>query len=248
MFTRMRNRSVLFIAVRCSLVGLAWAIFTPPGLAQVAAPLEQPELTQSGQAYERSVRFSSIDTEVIYFDPGAAPPDLEADVEPPEETGAEAPTSGETIPPVFGWLAAIILAAMIFLFVRFGGGISLSLRSAAENSATLQRTGMADAEAPERLPASFDAILNMPDRRAAIVELARRVLADVMTREGTLQQKSWTARDALRRVKLPTEDMQPLRSLVLASERVQFGDRTISEDEFQRHLGAIQPLISRAAA
>lgn len=248
MFTRMQNRSVSFIAVRYSFVGLAWAIFTSPGVAQVAAPLEQPELTQSGQAYVRSIRFSGVDTEVTYFDPGAAPPDLEADVEPPEETGAEASGSGELIPPVFGWVAAIILAAVIFLFVRFGGGISLSLRNAAENSATLQRTGMPDAETSERLPASFDAILDMPDRRTAIVELARRVLSDVMTREGTLQQKSWTARDALRRVKLPTEDMQPLRSLVLASERVQFGDRAISEDEFQTHLGAIQPLISRAAA
>ncbi|MFM7336171.1 MAG: DUF4129 domain-containing protein, partial [Tabrizicola sp.] len=59
-----------------------------------------------------------------------------------------------------------------------------------------------------------------------------------------LLQSSWTMRDTLRHIPKGQAHLDALRSLVMAAERVLFGNREVAEDEFQAHVAAVRPLIS----
>ena len=61
-------------------------------------------------------------------------------------------------------------------------------------------------------------------------------------------QQSWTLRDALRRLPGGQAHLAALRDLVALSERVQFGDRDVSEEEFAAHVAAIDPLLRGTSA
>jgi len=63
---------------------------------------------------------------------------------------------------------------------------------------------------------------------------------------GVWMQRSWTARDALRRVPSTQSRRDALQALVLASEFVQFGGRPVSEDAFADHVRQITPLLRQS--
>nr|WP_237693212.1 DUF4129 domain-containing protein [Octadecabacter algicola] len=63
-----------------------------------------------------------------------------------------------------------------------------------------------------------------------------------MSAEGVLLQDSWTDRDTLSRVPKNLSNRDALQALVHASERVQFGGRDVSEDEFNEHVARLRPL------
>ena len=52
----------------------------------------------------------------------------------------------------------------------------------------------------------------------------------------------------LRRVQGDPGQVAALRALVLDSERVQFGGRDVSEDDFQSHVAAVRPIIAGGKA
>ena len=97
-------------------------------------------------------------------------------------------------------------------------------------------------------PANLQAILRMTDRREALVALSQFLLNRVVAAQGVLLQRSWTARDAMRRVPRDFDHRAALYDLVLASERVHFGGRDVTEEEFRAHLDRLRPLYSGGAA
>ncbi len=73
--------------------------------------------------------------------------------------------------------------------------------------------------------------------------LTQKVLATLAKTNGVLMQRSWTARDTLGHIPLGQPQQSVLRNLVLNSERVQFGGRDVSEDEFREHVSSCRQLL-----
>ena len=223
------------------------AILAPIGVPAVAqqAVVEPTQIQDSGNDYLRSIRVRRIDPNVSYYDPSAPPPELTTRQEPDPVTDDENGRLELDLPSAL--ISTAILIAIIFAFYRFGGGMTVSLRSGSDNA---HRKG---GEAVSLLdedgtPIDLQSILGLKDRRMALVLLAQKALSVAVAANGVLFQRSWTARDALRRVQGQPDQVAALRDLVLDSERVQFGGRNVSEEDFQAHLANVRPLIERPAA
>ncbi len=223
----------------CLLCGmLACAASPAPAQSPGPAPVE---IGPAGEAYLKALRLRRIDTDVRYFDPTRPAPDLDTDVAPPKpEPGDQGDRPQANLRVVF--VAALILGGVVVLFLRFGGGLSVSFGRAGDNAHRGGRRGAETAPgAPP--PSSLAAILAIADRRAALVTLAGAALTRAVEAQGLLFQKSWTGRDVLRHLPPATAFRDDLQALVLASERVHFGGRDVSEDEFRSHVARIRPLL-----
>jgi hypothetical protein len=209
----------------------------------VAEPLE---LGPSGEAYLRA-KGRGVNANVGYYDPTRAVPPLETRQRvTPQAAEPDQEDRGLTLDrSITTLITVVVLGIVVFLFVRFGGGMSVSLRSQAENvsrsesAARSSKTGELDAESLQPIRQ----ILRNPDRKMALILLARALLVQVVEANGLLLQRSWTARDALRRLPKTQPNLRALQNLVLASERVQFGNRDITEDEFSQHVRDVSPLL-----
>ncbi|WP_428648966.1 DUF4129 domain-containing protein [Roseibium sp.] len=213
-----------------------------PSNAQEA--VEEPyQIGKSGEDYLRSIRLRGVDPDVTYFDPSAPAPDLDTEQQPerPQEDKKDKPI--ETGRWTTGLIAGALLLAIGYMFLRFGGGLTVSLGRNSENP------GRDGPRKPSVRPdwaertGTFDEILRIEDRRRALVLLMHKALAAMATANGVLMQRSWTARDALRHIPGDQTHRDILRSLVLASELVQFGGRDITEDEFRTHVGNCRQLL-----
>lgn len=210
---------------------------------------DRGELTESGSDYLRALRFRGIDTDVAYYDPFAPAPSLDTSAQPekPPQRGKPVEWSNTRITAVA--VTAAILAVLAYVLFRFGGNISLSLRPQTANPGRSRGRNEAG-PTPETVavPDNLDAVLRIADRRRAVVLLAQSALAKVLSLHGVLVQKSWTARDALRHVPNDQDHIDALRTLILASERVHFGGRDVSESEFDALVARIRPLFGASGA
>jgi hypothetical protein len=208
------------------------------------------EIGASGEAYLKTLRWRGIATDAAYFDPTAPPPKLDTSQEPPKPEGQSKRPDGasSTEDWITGLVTLAILAAVVFVFLRFGGNMAVSLRREGENpdSARTRRGGETPAWA-EKL-ASFEEILRMEDRRRALVLLTQKVLATTVAAHGILMQRSWTARDVLSHIPDVPGQRDLLRSLVTTCERVQFGGRGVSEEEFLDHVASCRSLLGAGTA
>lgn len=219
---------------------------TQTAFAQHVA-LDPLEIRSSGKAYTKAVRFRGIDRNVLYFDPTQPPPPFETSQSLRTERQADAngPNAEITVTGgrvVFLLIASMVLLGIVYLFIRFGGRLPVSFASKPEDGAGQRLKQRNNATSDTQVPLGIDAALQIADRREALVALCKILLARVMTSEGVLLQDSWTDRDKLRRVpdSLPLRDA--LQSLVYASERVQFGGRDVTEEEFVDHIEHLKPL------
>lgn len=244
MTSNMRVLSIFF-----SLLFLT--LLVSPSNAQDAVR-EQIEISDSGEAYLESLRFRRINPEVSYFDPSAPAPELKTDSQPDssqyeneEERNAASRTSTSSRWLV-GIISAAIIIAIVFLFVRFGGSMSVSLKSEATNAE--RSRSIAQPHAPDwaTRTGTFDEILRLRDRRKALIELMRKALASTVSANGILMQRSWTARDALGHLPQSQAHLDRLRDLVFATERVYFGGKDISEEDFQIHADTCRLLLDGA--
>lgn len=223
-------------------VALAW----PPNAGWTQEAVATPsQIEASGEAYLRAIPTRRINTDVIYFDPSAPPPKLETRQEPDATEESDGGSEGSIDTPTAVITGAILLG-VLFLFIRYGGAMSVSFRGDVQNAERARRSDHKIATFGEMEPTALDKILRLEDRRAALVLLAQNALTKAVTADGSLLQRSWTARDALRRVPADLGLKLALTDLILASERVQFGDRNVSEEEFRSHFENIQPLLSEA--
>lgn len=236
---------------RLFLTLLIFGLTAPLIAASAQEPVREPlEIGQSGEEYMRSIRLRGIDPDVAYYDPTAPAPKLETEQQPlqpltrSETERASTPASRWT----FMLIAGLVLAGIIFVILRFGGNIAVTLQRDAENPES--RRGSSPQNTPlwaEKL-GSFNDILRISDRREALVMLTQKVLATLATTNGVLMQRSWTARDTMSNIPLADAQQTLLRTLVLNSERVQFGGRDVSEDEFRDHVSSCQQLLGAGAA
>ncbi len=225
---------------------LAFLVMTVvPAKAQEAV-VERTEMGESGSDYLRSIRVRRIDPNVSYFDPSAPPPELNTAQEP-ERVREDGERRRIEIDTPSALIATAILVGIAYLFFRFGGSMSVSLRSDVENARRAKAAAILDGEG-DGGPVTLQGILGLADRRMALVLLAQKALQTAVSANGVLFQRSWTARDALRRVQGDPGHVAALRALVLDSERVQFGGRDVSEDDFQSHVAAIRPIIAGGEA
>ena len=220
------------------------------GTAQEAVP--QPlEIGPSGRAYLEAIRYRGVETDVGYFDPTGAVPRLETGqnpAPPPKSSGDDQSEGDLTI-----WqllillLATAILAGLATLILRTSGSFALSLDGDAQNPGSARRrTGSARGRVDPGPPAELRAILAVADRRRALVMLAQAALARTVAANGVLLQSSWTMRDALRHIPGNQSHLDALRHLALAAERVLFGNRDVTEDEFQAQVAGVRPLMGAA--
>ena len=220
-----------------------------PVMAQEA--VQSPaEIGPSGQAYLDAINRHRIDPNVAYYDPSAAVPPLETAQQPEAEPDVPNPDIGDI--QYIRWplviTAAVIIAAIVYLFARFGSGFMVALQPNADNPNANIRTGRKTPKgASTAPPRSLREILNIADRRAALVALAQNALREAVTANGLLLQQSWTSREALRRLPSDQNHLAALRNLVRASERVQFGGREVTEPEFKTHVEQISPLFQELA-
>ena len=233
------------LAAFCSAFLLFSNVASGPAQAQeaVAEPLE---LGPSGEAYLRA-KGRGVNANVGYYDPTRAVPPLETRQRVTPQAEDQDRERGEWTMDrsVTTLITVVVLGIVVFFFVRFGGSMSVSLRSQAEDvsrsekRARSSKMGELDAESLQPIRQ----ILRNPDRKMALILLARALLVQVVEANGLLLQRSWTARDALRRLPKTQPNLRALQNLVLASERVQFGNRDITEDEFSQHVQDVTPLL-----
>lgn len=236
------KRCLAVLVILCASLYLQLASATAQ---QVSA--EPLKIGPSGQAYLQA-KGRRINANVGYFDPTRAAPPLETSQTPRRErerNEGDTPSGGRGL-----WLlvSAAVLTMIIYLFVQFGGAMSVSLRPESQNPERGQRRGsLAKDDDEDAILLPIKAILRMSDRKKALVLLSRSLLAQVVEGNGLLLQQSWTARDALRRLPGTQPHLVAIKDLVLTSERVQFGNRDISEQEFNDHVRAVSPLLKGAA-
>lgn len=235
--------------VRAFILTLALLALSPAAFAQEA---EQPretglDITDTGKEYSRVIRKRRINGNVAYFDPSAPAPDLKTDQEPPKERETQIDGDAiEQIPAVAKIISFIVLAGIIYLFIRYGSGMSIAVRSAADNPERARRRKAEQQGSFAHIPADLASILKIADRREALVALAQGALARAVSSHGLLWHKSWTARDALRQLPRDQQHRKALADLVAFGERVHFGGRDVSEDDFDIQLEAIRPLFQEA--
>lgn len=223
----------------------------PSALAAQDAVSQQPlTIGPSGEAYLKSLGYRGIETDVAYFDPTAAMPELQTGQEPaPPPDLPEAPSAlPATLRILVMVLAAVLLIGLVLLVRQVGGGFALSLQGEADNPARARRQPVARGFGDSGPPADLQTILATSDRRRALVMLVQAALARTVAANGILLQPSWTLRDALRHIPKTQAHLDALRQLVLAGERVLFGNRDVMEDEFQAHVALMRPLMSGPAA
>ncbi|GHC46978.1 hypothetical protein GCM10007315_05980 [Gemmobacter tilapiae] len=204
------------------------------------------EVLPEGQAYLDAVRFGRIDTDVAYFDPAGAAPKLATGQAPPAPPGIDGPDVG-SMTNMVAVVAAVLLVAMLVLVFNFGGNIVLSAKEEAPNVARARRNQRSPGLVDSGPLTDLQTILSLPDRRLALILLARLALVRTVAANGVLLQDSWTARDALRHIPKKQEHLEALQRLVLAGEWAQFGNRDVSEEEFVSQLQNARPLLGGTA-
>lgn len=226
--------------------GLAASAFQ----ASAQTPAQDPvEIGDAGKAYLNAVRLRGISTDVSYYDPDGPAPALDTQQQP--ETEKQDETSPERVTMsrwTVGLIAGLFLAGIVYVILRFGGDIAISLDRDAANPDRQRRHMKGAPPAWAEKLGSFQDIMKIEDRRRALVLLTQKLLATLATGHGVLMQRSWTARDTIGHIPLQPAQQSLLRSLVLTSERVQFGDRDVSEDEFSAHVSSCQQLLSAGTA
>ncbi len=217
-----------------------------PATAQEAIS-EQVEIGESGNAYLRAIRLRGIESDVTYFAPGAPAPEFETNQNPSGQPDNADENNDSQQNSEGRWfmiaIAAMVVLLIAYLFLRYGGAISVSFGSGEGNAERRHTKQSAEAPAWAERTGSFQDILRMKDKRRALVLLTQKVLAATVTANGILMQRSWTARDALRHLPTRQQHLDLLKNLVLVSERVQFGDREVSEEDFRSHAADCQRVL-----
>ncbi|NVO57823.1 hypothetical protein HW561_18660 [Rhodobacteraceae bacterium B1Z28] len=221
------------------------SLFCLCALSSVSAQeveLSRPDISASGQGYLKAVRYRGIDTDVVYFDPTQPAPPLDTEFTPDAGQSRTVTVDNQW---VVGIISAVVLIFLI-VFVYFAAGkTSVSLRSSSENARRKARLSsshqeMANGEIPD-----LEAILKLGNRDLAVIGLAQLALSRCLTANEVLFKRSWTHREALRSLPQSLWYIPDLRALVLESERVNFGHRSINEGDFDALISRIRPILRK---
>ena len=217
-----------------------------------ASALDALETRASGAAYANAIRFRGIDADIVYYDPAKPPPPLELRTKPKaprtDDDEGERWISPDTVRTIFTVVVTLVIFGIAYLFAVYGGRLPVAFLPKPGEGGLGAKAGESSAdEAPEQEPTTIAAILSMTDRREALLTLCRTLLVRTVADEGVLFQRSWTDREALRRIPMKFAHLEALRALVLASEKVHFGGRDVTEEELRMHLSRLEPLWRTAS-
>lgn len=221
-------------------------VFSPASLSQ--EPLtESSRLTESGAAYLESLDFTGIQHDLTYFDPNASMPALDTDVLlEPDDDGRTPRLQWSTFRVITLIVASGLVVLILFLLLKYGSKITVSSRSETDNVHSRRNNGRDDTGGQYENIIPLRDVLRLNDRREAIIHLSRYALKTTAKLNNVLLQPSWTGRDALRHLAKDQSYARGLASLVFVSEQVQFGERDISETEFETLRSGIEPLLKQA--
>lgn len=206
------------------------------------------EVTQSGRDYLASTRLRRIDSDVVYFDPTAGPPEFDAREEPPKPPEPDKPWEIGDIDGPATIITLAIMAAILLVVWRYGGSAGLVLRRDAGSAARAARRGGDGLDDTQLAHPDLAAILRNPDRQAALISMAQLLVARAVEANGLLLQRSWTVRDVIRRLPREKPYVAELRDLVLIGERVHFRDQAVSEAEFEGYSARAKPVLEMLQA
>jgi len=207
--------------------------------------IEALELGPSGQAYLDQIRYGRIDSDAAYFDPTRPAPPMEIDVTPRSAQSDQQRTWGfsgnsQWVTGTIALIVIIIVGTFVYLSTN---GAAVSFGKRVENAARGSRKTTSESEDFDNEDADLNTILSQKDRQVALVGLCQLVLTHCLNANGVLFKRSWTHREALRKLPRTYTHLQDLRALVLDSERVHFGGRLISEGDFAAHVSRIRPIL-----
>ncbi|MFM7445728.1 MAG: hypothetical protein ACKO2N_17785 [Tabrizicola sp.] len=150
-----------------------------------AQPLE---IEPSGEAYLKSLGYRRIETDVGYFDPTGALPELDTRQEPAKPKAAADGEADLSFPArtTMIALAVAILIGVMLMVLKFGGSLTFSLEGDVQNPARARRMRGAHSMADSGPPADLHAILTTSDRRRALVMLVHAALARTIAANGVL--------------------------------------------------------------
>ncbi|MEM0949400.1 MAG: DUF4129 domain-containing protein [Pseudomonadota bacterium] len=214
-------------------------------------PVEiEPSLTESGAAYDRTIRWQRLQTNVQYYDPDAPAPPVTRRARTSDRDlqtrwdRLRPPTARERTVGIV--LTAAIIAVIVLLVLRFGSFSALGFGGQDETTREDRESGTGSVDA-SRGPLGFADILAIQDRAVAVHALLAAVLAKAADDLGLTLHPSWTARDILRRIPADWALDRALGDLTQVAEEAHFGGRQITEEEFNRVAQRIAPLFEGKA-
>ncbi|MBM7066345.1 DUF4129 domain-containing protein [Actibacterium sp. 188UL27-1] len=221
--------------------------FAAPSAGQEAIR-QEVEIRDSGTDYLQSVRRYPVSTDLTFFDPTGQAPTLDTKLTPERVERSQEGEMALYSRIIWILLSILIIGALVLIVARLGGASVVDLNAQPKDAKSKRRKkGNAPGGIGSALPAELSQILQMTDRRAALLELMRTSLAKAADLHQIRLQRSWTARDALRRIPKDWPLHPPLHTVLVAAERAHFGGRDVSEDDFQAHVQDIAPLFAAAA-
>lgn len=208
------------------------------------------DLTEGGKAYLQALRGSGVEADMTYFDPTQPAPELKLDqpLEKPEEDtadGFDVEVGDADLAQIL--IPLLILGVVIWLFVQFGGAVTLSLRDPADEAIG------PNGDAPSRTllggeMLSLEQVAAIDDRRIALMALLSLVLRKAADDSDMAIERSWTAREAARRLPETWPHRAPLADLIREVELTYFGGRPTDETVFQSQLQASRRILRGAAS
>ena len=205
------------------------------------------DIGETNQGYQKSVRFTRIQNDVQYYDPTKPAPDFETK-EQPKPTRERTRSGAAEVNIPFALVTGLVLCVVVFLFLRFGASGGLVLRSDAKNPKRDTATRHKARSGSSLAGPSVENLLNNPDRQQALIGLAQQLIYRAVSANDLLLQRSWTARDVLRRMPKNSSYLPELSALVLKGELVHFGEREVSEEEFADFAARAKPLLQELSA
>lgn len=218
---------------------------TPPG--GLTFDTVEPPVGASGEAYDRAAG-ARVNTRATY-----ATEVHGGRLTPESRAPRAAPVSAPRAPIGGSWsiiLVVGLLALLLFLWLRFGGGGILASSPRQDRPREAPPTSWAMDGAEDQLTgeALLRSIANMPDRRAAMVRLLRHCLLHAATVTGTRLARSDTERRVLARLPDQFRDGSALADLLGRTELAHYGGRDVPETEFADSLALARGLLGSGGA
>lgn len=234
-----RSKAIFSQYTACCLsavIGLFCVLAVPPAYGQTADYAERAE----GAGLQ-------IDTQALSADDDWREI---AGVEP--VTPPEAPRSIFDYLALINWIqlglflmAAMVIALIVWLVIRYGGAIQLSFRdtrdapTGAKNE--LPEDGQALAE--EEAISSLDDVLRISDISVAIGALQRLMLESALSALNASLRKSDTARAALARIPADWPHQAAMAWLVRLTERVRYAGDVLDQEGLTEAVSAMRPVL-----
>lgn len=219
-------------------------------IAGSAAAIEPEDIQTTGPlnaAYQDAIWGTGIRAETIYLRP-------EATFTPTGNTEIKVPEAAEHAGDIDArerWFWAIVftlvLAAIIYVFVRNAGGVAVSFRRTGDDPKAARtadgRNSGGGSGDQEGLEAFLAGLAAMADKRAALILLAGRTLERAADANGLRLARAQTARDVLRALPREWEHLAALRRLLHEAEVVHFGGRGVPPLRWEACVAAARPIL-----